>query len=440
MAERSAQRGRVAFVYPRATLDSVPAVCNAIDLLSERGFATDVFLCDRPGTEWPVFRSGRVTLTSLGPEPGSGVPSLPRRALARVPGLRTLAAPERAPVFPGLAEAAEVVGRHQAAGGRYACLIGVDPDGLDLAERLAAPHGIPLAYYSLELLLSHEMGPSASAEQRRLKERERALTQSAAFSVLQDEQRARLFADDNGVPWERVSLVPNAPLGPARRSPSDLWRRRFTALPPGARIALHAGSLGDWTGIEDIVASVPAWPEPWVLVIHTRYDAGSTRYVERLRAAADPRRVLFSLNPVPRAEYDALIDGADAGIAFYVPTGESTFTQSNIQTIGLSSGKVSYYLRAGLPVVVNQATTIGRLVDEAAVGVSVPDARGVAAALGRIDADIEGYSRRARTFFDQHLDFGRAFDDVLQRVERLATSAAALTDLKTKEPVSEANG
>jgi len=41
-----------------------------------------------------------------------------------------------------------------------------------------------------------------------------------------------------------------------------------------------------------------------------------------------------------------LIDGADIGLAFYVPVDGSSFTQSNVHTIGLSSGKLAYYLRA----------------------------------------------------------------------------------------------
>src|SRR5205814_2089522 len=150
---------------------------------------------------------------------------------------------------------------------------------------------------------------------------------------------------DNDLEWSRIALVPNAPIGPARRKSSRYWHTRF-ALPDEARVVLHSGSLGDWTGIDAIVRVVDDWPDPWVLVVHTRYDAESSAYVEGLRQRADSRRVLFSLRPVPRQDYDALIDGAQVGLAFYVPTGDSSFTQRNVQTIGLSSGKLAYYLRA----------------------------------------------------------------------------------------------
>jgi hypothetical protein len=184
-------------------------------------------------------------------------------------------------------------------------------------------------------------------------------------------------------------------------------------------VVVHSGSLGDWTGIDAIVDSVASWPADWVLVIHTRFDAESSAYVEALRARADPRRVYFSLKPVPRRDYDALIDGADVGLAFYVPQAGSAFTQRNVQAIGLSSGKLAYYLRAGLPVIVNRAASIAEVVDREDLGAAVDDAASIGLALQRIEAAYDRYGVSALSFFDQHLDFNRAFDEVVRRVAAL---------------------
>jgi glycosyltransferase involved in cell wall biosynthesis len=182
-------------------------------------------------------------------------------------------------------------------------------------------------------------------------------------------------------------------------------------------VVLHAGSLGDWTGIEDLVRGVPTWPEPWVLVVHTRYDAETSLYVENLRAQADPRRVFFSLKPVDRQAYDELVDAADVGLAFYLATGESSFTQRNIQTIGLSSGKLAYYLRAGLPVIVNRASSIAEALQLAGCGIAVERAEDVGIALERVSAQYPAFSSAASAFFEQHLDFARAFGRVIERIE-----------------------
>jgi glycosyltransferase involved in cell wall biosynthesis len=296
---------------------------------------------------------------------------------------------------------------------RYTCVIGVDPDGLVLAHSIAG--GARLGYYSLELLLSAEL---ATANEIQLKERERELSRQAVFVVVQDEGRGRLLAEDNGIEWGRIALVPNAPPGPARRRPSGYWHARF-GLPTEARVVLHSGSLGDWTGIERIIESVPGWPAEWKLVVHTRYDAESSDYVDQLRQRADPGRVLFSLKPVPRQEYEPLIDGADVGVAFYVPTPGSAYTQQNVQMIGLSSGKLAYYLRAGLPVIVNRDASIGAEVESHGMGAAVGDAAEIGLALERIAANYAECAARSLDFFTRRLDFASAFAEVVRRVDAL---------------------
>jgi len=418
---------RVGLVYPRATLDSVPCLVVAAELLAEHGYQVDLFTITQAGQPLPRFDSQRIRLCSLGTTGlADRPPAALRGAVRRLGWLRRAArgplGRSYAALGAGLVHGSRLVrlARTRAATRQvaYDCLIGVDPDGLELAHALA--DGAPVAYYSLELLLSYEL---QTAAERAQKDRERALAQQAPFVVVQDAARGRLLADDDGLPWERLVLVPNAPLGPARRRPTRFWHERF-GLPTEARVALHAGSLGDWTGIEAIVESVPGWPAPWVLVIHTRYDAESSAYVERLRARSDPRRVHFSLKPVPRQAYDDLVDGADVGLALYVPSPDSAFTQRNIQTIGLSSGKLAHVLRAGLPVITNAATSIAPHITAAGCGFAVEDASHVGQALAALAGDqADRYSRRACAFFDQHLDPRPAFGEVVRRLAGLRVAA-----------------
>jgi glycosyltransferase involved in cell wall biosynthesis len=423
---------KIALVYPRANIDTVPTLVGAVEQFADCGYDVDVFTYIQAGQPAPDFGSARVRLRSLGIDGLADHSTARLRRLVKQAGW--LPGVARAPLSrgyqalgAGLAGGSRLAARARGAmlatrargsaagpAERYACVIGVDPDGLALAHRLA--QGAPLGYISLELLLSHELGTAAEAQ---LKAQERELSRQASFVVVQDQARARLLADDNGLAPERLVLVPNAPPGPARRQPTRFWHTRFD-LPADARVVIHSGSLGDWTGIEDIVASVPAWPEPWVLVVHTRYDAESSGYVEKLRSRADPRRVRFSLKPVRRQDYDALIDGADVGLAFYVSTGASSFTGSNVQTIGLSSGKLAYYLRSGLPVVVNRVASISADIEAHRAGAAVDDASALGAALQRVAADYDVMSARACAFFEHRLAFGSAFAEVVRRVDALA--------------------
>jgi glycosyltransferase involved in cell wall biosynthesis len=413
---------RVGIVYPRANVDTVPSLIGAAEVFAEAGYDVELFTYASAGQPPPSFASPRIQVRALGVE---GLADRSTASLRRVvKRVGWLPRPARAPLAhgyrvlgAGLAHGSRIAARARGAvidsSEPFVCVIGVDPDGLALAHTLA--RGAAVGYYSLELLLSYELSTAADEQ---LKARERELSRQAAFVVVQDEARGRLLAEDNGIAWERLVLVPNAPPGPARRRPSGYWHARFH-LAPETRVALHSGSLGDWTGIEAIVESVVDWPEPWVLVIHTRYDAESSAYVDHLRQRADRRRVRFSLKPVPRQDYDPLIDGADVGLAFYVPVGGSSFTQRNVQTIGLSSGKLAYYLRAGLPVVVNRAASVAALVESSGCGVAVEDVRGIGASLEKITSGFDTYSARACDFFEVHLDFRRAFGEVVQRVDAL---------------------
>jgi hypothetical protein len=414
---------RIGIFFPRAILDTVPSLVGAAELLAGRGHDVDIFTCTAVGQPPVHFASDRIRVRSLGIEgladqTTAGLRGVVRRAgwlprAARAPLARGYAA-----LGAGLAHGSRLLAsaRTRTRGATFDFVIGVDADGLELAAAMGG--GAPMAYYSLELLLSEELTTPA---ERRLKEHERALSQRAMVTIVQDEARARLLAEDNDLDWQRVVLVPNAPLGPARRQRACIWHERF-GLAEDRRVVLHAGSLGDWTGIGDLVASVPSWPEPWLLVVHTRYDGESSPYVERLRSRAC-ERVLFSLKPVARQDYDTLIDSADVGLAFYVPSNDSAYTQRNVQTIGLSSGKLAYYLRAGLPVVVNRAASIGSALEEAGCGLAVEDAGQVGHALACIGGRYADFSLAALRFFDEHLDFLQAFDGVIDRIEALAVRA-----------------
>jgi glycosyltransferase involved in cell wall biosynthesis len=414
---------RIGIVYPRANVDTVPSLVGAAEMLAEAGHEVQLFIYAAAGQPLPAFEAPGIRLRRLGVEGLAehstvGLRNAVKRAswlptVAREPLIRTYRV-----LGAGLANGTRLAARARSAVAEreqaFDCVIGVDPDGLALAHSIA--RGAPLAYFSLELLLSYELSTPLD---RQLKNQERELSRQAAFVIVQDEARGKLLAEDNDIALDRLVLVPNAPPGPAARCPGRYWHDRFD-LPPATRVVLHAGSLGDWTGVEDLVECATTWPDDWVFVVHTRYDAESSGYVERLRARSDPRRVFLSLKPVPRRDYDALINGADAGLAFYIPDPGSAFTQRNLLMLGLSSGKLAYYLRAGLPVIVNRDASIAEEVDRHGMGIAVQSSAEVGAALEAVQQNYEHYSQNAITFFDEYLDFRRAFPAVLRRLDALA--------------------
>jgi len=387
---------RIALFYPWTNLDTVPCLCDAVEMLASAGFAVDVF------TE----QSGEFVLPDFG---GKAVELHLNSAAWKRHGAYRL--------FPG-SWFLPLVAKRRHMIMPYRCLIGVDPKGLCAAADYNRFVRAPLVYYSLELLLSSEI-PASRKDLLELKKREKRLSSECGFIVIQDEQRQRLLAEDNGLPAERFVCVPNSPAGRARRRRSDSWHQRF-GLSKEKKIVLYAGSLYEWAGVEQIASSIGTWPDHWVLVIHTRGKGQASYPLKILRALVDPERVLISDQPVARGEYAELVDGADIGVAFYIPGRNTVYNQQNIQVMGLASGKLAYYLHSGLPVIVNQSSTVKGFVRDTGCGIDVGEAAEIGAAIARIDADYSGFSRRASQAFDERLQFDGPFGQVVEALERVA--------------------
>lgn len=385
---------RIALVYPFTNMDTVPSLCNAVEILAEKGYLVEVFLKTSHEFIPPLFQNPNIFVHP--PYPARWE----RRGIHRV-------------IPAHWSQPLDIRERHAKI--PYRAFIGVDPEGLSLASHLVNFNSVPLVYYSLELMLSQEVGTGVH---KKLKMTEARLSRQAAFVIIQDEARARLLAVDNAIPLDRFVYVPNSPLGRARRQKNDHWHRKF-GLSLQTKVVLHAGSIGEWTGIKGIVDSVADWPEHFVLVIHTRFNPGSSDVVLALQQRAIPNRVFFSLEPVARQDYGQLLDGADIGLAFYQWVPGNVNTQQNIATIGLSSGKVAYALHSGLPVVVGRSEGLPNLVERTRSGIVVDHYSEIGSALAVIDRSYTTYSAAAMELYNSCLDFGNSFNGVLERLETL---------------------
>ena len=123
---------RVALIYPRVALDSVPGLCQAVDLLAEAGYWVDVFTLDGRDVPAPRFGNPLVRVQVLGASAVAESPSLAGRAWQRMLRLAGISPKPVAIVDYGASTVWESAERDT-----FTCVIGVDPDGLHLAARLA---------------------------------------------------------------------------------------------------------------------------------------------------------------------------------------------------------------------------------------------------------------------------------------------------------------
>jgi hypothetical protein len=301
--------------------------------------------------------------------------------------------------------------------------IAFDMTGL-AAMTIAVPRKVPFIYWSLEITLLSEVRTIQSILLKRLEMRR---LEKARAIVVQDRERAHLLAKDSAFDQRRIAIVPNGPPGPRRDDlPRDFFTQRFDIL-PSATIVLHAGFIHPFMNSREIAAASTSWPENFVLVFHDCVKTSPTDSYRRSVQAAGGNRVLLSLDPVPFDMVDVVYAGAQIGLVSY------DRRDANFATALMASGKLAYYLRNGLPVVL-VSDRRASFVDRWECCVCVSDISEIGNALAMIAADYARFSREAKQCYDEIFDFGRAFDRLMVLAE---VNEAHETASSNSSPASE---
>lgn len=242
------------------------------------------------------------------------------------------------------------------------CILGVDPLGIIAAHRVNQTAKRGLAYLSFELLLNHELESDA---EKNMKRRESAAIKETGLFLLQDEQRCRLFCEDNGVARQQCVLVPVAP--PDQRPAKTDFLHRRLGVAADTRLVLYQGSLSAWGGRDEFEELVSYWPEDVKLVVHSRHQV-QRRMRNYLDAISASGRILFSDHPVSADELPMLTASADIGLAGYRPDPDHWTHGENLRSIGLASGKIAYYAMCGLPILARYQPSLAPIIEGHHIG------------------------------------------------------------------------
>lgn len=284
---------------------------------------------------------------------------------------------------------------------------------LVIGDLLARGSGAPLVVWHDELWTDRDvnLSPRLRAAMYRAHAR-------ADLTVVTDLRRMEVLeADCPALGSRRVVELPNAPSGapaPARDRSSV---RRDLGIDDDVTMVLNAGSLTKRFGLDDLLGVLPDLPARTMVVMqsamHThRLDPAVLALVE----ARYPVR--FRLDPRPYPEVDDLVTAADIGVALYhgsIP---------NVRYVGKGSGKLSRYLRAGKPVIVDRNASL-EFVEGYGAGVVVDDPSQVPAAIDAINARYDDYVAGARRCFAEELSFERHWPAVRAAIGDLVGGSAA---------------
>jgi glycosyltransferase involved in cell wall biosynthesis len=125
----------------------------------------------------------------------------------------------------------------------------------------------------------------------------------------------------------------------------------------------------------------------------------------------NPDNLFLSLEPIANERLAELYSAVDIGIVYYRP-----YHENNAQ-IAFASGKLAFYLRHGVPVVINNLPSLVRLNERYGFGcvISRPgDPAELSAALKTIVASYDEFSRNARRCFLEELEFSRRSEPLLE--------------------------
>jgi glycosyltransferase involved in cell wall biosynthesis len=359
-----------------------PSTISMIETLAENGFFVDIFTVKYQIAPLPVFNSPNITFHS----------GTSRNIL----GLRG------SKFIRYIYSAFSMINRR-----KYHCLIGIDQNGLIVANIIGQLFSIPVIYYSLELFYWKD----ALSWKSRLKKRLEILGHRQTIAtIIQDTVRGETLEKENRISKAKLIFVPNSFINESyHRTECNYLQRRFV-IPKDKRVILMAGGIGDWTMSKKLAQVTHDWPEEWVLIIH---GEGKKDYLDELRPLCDGKHVILSDKMVPYTELDELIGSADIGLALYENWHQGIFEMSK------ASGKIWQYLRCGLPVITMDFPSLVDLIELEDCGICVKNEKEVKVAIDKIFADYKNKSNNAVKCYRKHGDFRKGFDSVLKLLKNI---------------------
>ena len=358
------------FLKKYAIGKSPPVVC-LLDLLSDN-YEVDFFIQNASYTNATVLKKNTINLVEIEIKEERNVLKTIKRAFAYLIG------------------SALKKNKKIELNTAYSIYICFDPHGYFLCKELF-PGARPF-YYSLELYFKDNCFNLGYPEEVMNKERSEINTIKGL--IIQSREREVLFRKEYDLSDQVPTLfLPVTYLQPSSIEKSSILRGKYN-INDDKKIALHLGGIQEYHSCIELALAFSKLND-WVLIFHGYYFGD---YIKKLRNTLKENEitnVIISEDVYELIEaMDTILMSCDIGIAWY------NNVSPNFATSGKSSGKISAYLRFGLPVIVNKYNSTVEAIEQTGCGVCVDDFSKIKDAVLKIEKNYDRYSDNCRKEYD----------------------------------------
>jgi len=274
----------------------------------------------------------------------------------------------------------------------YEHYIACDANGFTLCKTVF-PDSRPI-YYSLELYFRDNYYNLHYPE--RVMTLERKEIHRIKGLIIQSEERESLFRKEYQLADSIPAFhLPITYMQPSCREKSNHLRQKFQ-IPDQQKIALHLGGIQDHHCLLEL-AAVFHHVKNWALILHGGSYGDYKPKLESFIRHYGISNVYISEEYLDNIEdLDRLLNSADVGIAWYKDV------SPNFTSAGKSSGKISAYLRFGLPVIANKYQSTIEAIENRGCGVCVGAFEEIPNALNNVFSSYGYYSKNAYDEYDSN--------------------------------------
>lgn len=248
---------------------------------------------------------------------------------------------------------------------------------------------------------------------------EKLAYRKSEFVIVQDKDRFDTLCEYNQYQHPNVFYLPNSPTGSnpllTNTKAKNYFRELFNLSEEKfSCIIVQAGMIQDAVFSKELAQAFFYIQNSWALVFHDRETrAIDDPYIKELQQI-NSKNLFLSLKPLPYEQIDRIYEAATIGLAFY------RNLDNNFSQISMASGKISHYLKYGVPLLVNNLPSLSKLVNTYEIGIVINDPLNnleIQLAIEKILEQYDVFSTNAKICFAEEFDFSKKVKPILSALQ-----------------------